>query len=63
MVGHSQGATVALAMLSRMPEARQRQELGVVVLLAPVVYVKYLESPALSSFCRQANVSGPRCRC
>jgi alpha-beta hydrolase superfamily lysophospholipase len=56
MVGHSQGATIALAMLANMPETAQ--DTGVLVALAPVVYVKFVRSITLSAFCAQANVSG-----
>jgi pimeloyl-ACP methyl ester carboxylesterase len=55
-VGHSQGGTLALALLARRPEFGTY--FSSVITLGPVVYAKYMRSPVMVSFCRAANVSG-----
>lgn len=49
---------MALAALSRPPGPGRDHGVGVAVLVAPVVYVAYLESITLVAFCVQTNVSG-----
>ncbi|KAL6753734.1 Alpha/Beta hydrolase protein [Haematococcus lacustris] len=55
IVGHSQGATLALAMLADKPSLGSG--VGLTVALAPVVYVKYIQSQVMVAFCIQSNVS------
>lgn len=55
VIGHSQGASLPLALLADKPEYGDK--FTVVVSIAPVVYAKYVQSPVLASFCWQANVS------
>lgn len=55
VIGHSQGGTLPYMALTRMPEVAAK--MSVVVGLAPVFYARYMTSPVLTQFCKEANVS------
>ncbi|MEW5302335.1 MAG: hypothetical protein WDW36_005134 [Sanguina aurantia] len=52
-IGHSQGATISLGALAAMPSLAA--SMGLVLAVAPSVYVKYMQSPVLVQFSQQAN--------
>ena len=56
VIGHSQGATLLLALLARRPEFGSN--FGVTVALAPCVHIAFMKSPVLVPWCKLANVSG-----
>ena len=53
-MGHSQGGTLALMLLSHRPEYNNK--VSVNIGLAPVVYAKYITSDTLVPICKAANV-------
>jgi pimeloyl-ACP methyl ester carboxylesterase len=57
IVTHSQGGSIALMALSSLPALNKK--VGVLVLLAPVVYAHYIKSPLLVSFMRATPQSLP----
>ena len=54
LVGHSQGGTLVLMLLSRQPQYNDK--VSVNIGLGPVVYVKYITSDTMVAFCKAANV-------
>ena len=53
-MGHSQGGTLVLMLLSRQPQYNDK--VSVNIGLGPVVYVKYITSDTMVAFCKAANV-------
>ena len=58
LVGHSQGGTLPLMLLSRRPEYNKK--VSVYLGLAPVVYLNLITSAPMAASCKAANVGDNR---